>query len=247
MSTADVAVIAEKCSTLMASDVHCIALFTPEFMNKLNNCAYPFIFKMYMLPYMNWFDCSLLKRLVIFAASKEAILMVDKFVDSLDYSKPVTSYHIPEVSQLLIPLDTSDYTLLATLHVKDIDELTLQDVLGIKKTLISTLEISDYAVQLSAVHIKSRCFYWLIPRKLRPLIEGKLNQNQLKLRNEGIIFLKLLSINFLSEELTNENENDLNFFNINHLHEVLLICVHVFTYYLYACIYTKSRPLYRLH
>ena len=216
MATADVAAIAKKCGTLMASAVHHIPLFTPEFLSKLINCTFPFILKMYLFPYMNWFDCSLLKQLVIFADNKEAILMVDEFVNSLDFSKPVTSYHIPEVSQLFIPLDSSNYTLLATVHAKCIDELTLKDILDTKKTLISTLEISDYAVQLSAVHIKSSCFYWLIPNKLRPLIEGKLNQNQLKLCNEGIIFIKLLSIN-LSEELP-LHQNDLNFLHIN-LHD----------------------------
>ena len=224
MSTADVAVIAKKCSTLMASDVHHIPLFTPEFMKKLINCTYPFLFKIHLLPYMNWFDYLLLKQLVIFADNKEAILMVDKFVNSLDYSKPVTSYHIPEVSQLLIPLDSSDHTLLATIHAKYIDELTLQDILGVKKTLISKLEISDYAVQLSGIHIASSCFYWLIPTRLQPLIERKLNQNQLQLCDEGIIFIKLLTINYLLEEIT-LHQNDLNFIHIN-LHdsqEVLLI------------------------
>ena len=238
MSTADVAVITKKCSTLMASAIHHIPLFTSEFMKKLISCTYPFIFKMYLLPYMNWFDCSLLKQLVILADNKEAILMVNEFVNSLDYSKPVTSYHIPEVSQLLIPLDSSDYTLLVTIHAKSIDELTLQDMLDIKKALISTLEILDYAVQLSAIHIKSSCVYWLIPNKLQSLIEGKFNQYQLKLFDEGIIFIKLLSIKFLSEEIT-MNQDDLNFLHIN-LHdsqEVLLLLMYISMHIFMLCIY----------
>ena len=33
--------------------------------------------------------------------------MADQFVDTLDYSKPLTSYHVPKFSQLLIPMDNS--------------------------------------------------------------------------------------------------------------------------------------------
>ena len=91
MSTADVAVLANKCSTLMASDVHQIPLFTPEFMNKLINCTYPFVFKIYLLPYISWFDCSILRQLINFGNNKEALKVVNHFIDSLDYNEPFTS------------------------------------------------------------------------------------------------------------------------------------------------------------
>ena len=114
MSTADVTVLANKYGTLMASDVHQIPLFPQDFVNKLINCTYPYIFKIYLLPYISWLDCSILRQLVIFSNSKEALKMVDQFVESLDYSKPIASYHITEFSQLVIPLDDSQCTLLAT-------------------------------------------------------------------------------------------------------------------------------------
>ena len=61
MSTTDVAVLVKQCGTMMASVVHNIPLFTPDFMNKLDNCTYPFIFKIYILPCISWFDYSILE------------------------------------------------------------------------------------------------------------------------------------------------------------------------------------------
>ena len=204
MSTTDVAVLANKCGTLMASDVHQIPLFTKEFMNKLTNCVYPFIFKMYLLPYMSWLDCSLLNQLVNFTSNKRVLLkMVDQFIDSLDYNELVTSYHIPEFSQLLIPLDSSQHTLLATVHIQSIDKLILQDVVNIKKSLIRRLEITDCAVQLIAMHSKSRCFYWLMPNQIRSLVENKLSQQEW---DKGVVLSMLLPANFLSVENTFQHE-----------------------------------------
>ena len=127
MSTADVAVLSNKCSTLMASDVHQIPLFTSEFMNKLINCTYPFVFKMYLLPYISWFDCSILRQLINFGSNKKALKVVNHFIDSLDYNKPITSYDVPEFSQLVIPLDDSQHTLLVTKHIRNINELSLKE------------------------------------------------------------------------------------------------------------------------
>ena len=210
MSSADVVVLANNCGTLMASDVHQIPLFTQEFMNKLTNCIYPFIFKMYLLPYMSWLDCCLLKQLVNFTSNKTVLIkMVDQFIASLDYNKLVTSYHIPEFSQLLVPLDSSQHTLLATMHIQSIDKLILQDVVNIKKSLIRRLEITDCAIQLIAVQSKSCCFYWLMPNQIRSLVEDKLSQQQWY---KGVVFSILLPANFLSVE---ENILQHDLFNIN--------------------------------
>ena len=209
MSTTDVAVLANKCGTLMASDVHQIPLFTQEFMNKLTNCIYPFVLKMYLLPYMSWLDCCLLKQLVNFTSNKSVLIkMVDQFIASLDYNELVTSYHIPEFSQLLIPLDSSQHTLLATMHIQRIDKLILQDVVNIKMSLIRRLQITDCAIQLIAMQSKSCCFYWLIPTQIRSLVENKLSQQQW---DKGVVLSTLLPANFLSVE---ENILQHDLFNI---------------------------------
>ena len=193
MFAADVAVLANKCTTLMASVIHQIPLFTRGFMDKLMKCTSPFLFKIYLLPYMSWFDCSVLIQLVNFSNNKTALKIVNQFVNSLDCSKPIASYPIPEFSQLIIPLEKDQYTLLATKHTKEsMNKLTLLDLNDIKELLISRLDITHHAVQLAAISNKYCSFYWLIPNQIRSLAEVRLNEIQLQLWDEGIILTALL-------------------------------------------------------
>ena len=217
MSTTEVAVLANKCGTLMASIIHQIPLFTPSFVEKLIKCTSLFVFKIYLLPYMNWFDCSILKQLVIFSNNKKAFKMVNQFVNSLDFSKPITSYDIPQLSELLIPLETNQYTLLVTKHTKSFNKLALSYVVNIKKSLTKGLEITDHAIQLAAIHNKSCCFYWLIPNQIRPLVEDKLKQVKLELWDKGMILTMLLPVNFYSDKniLQWNQSNIFDFFNVN--------------------------------
>lgn len=212
MSTADVAVLANKCSTLMASIIHQIPIFTKGFMDKLMKCTSPFLFKIYLLPYMSWFDCSVLIQLVNFVNNKTALKMVNQFVNSLDCSKPIASYLIPEFSQLIIPLEKDQYTLLATKHTEEsMSKLTLLDLKNIKESLISRLEITHHAVQLAAINGKSCCFYWLIPNQIQSLVEVRLNEVQLQLWDEGIILTALLPDSLcLDENVLQWNIFDMN-------------------------------------
>ena len=221
MSTADVAVLVKQCGTIMASDVHNIPLFTPDFMSKLDSCTYPFIFKIYLLPFMSWFDHSILKELVEssnyeeeFVGSskyKEALKLVDLFVTSIDYSKPIITYPIPEFSQLVIPLDSSEYTLLATKSIRSFNELTLKDLADIKRLLVQRLEITDHAVLLTGLNNKSYCIYWLIPSQIRSLVKDKLNQDQLKLWDKGIVLTMLLPVDFFADKDLHTQESIFQF------------------------------------
>ena len=212
MFAADVVVLAKKCGTLMASNIHQIPLFTKGFTDKLMKCTSPFIFKIYLLPYMSWLDCSILLQLVSFSNNKAALKMVNQFVDSLDCSKPIASYPIPGFSQLTIPLENNQYTVLATKHTtRSMRELTLLDLKEIKKSLINRLEITHHAVQLAAVSDIYCCFYWLIPNHIRSLVEVKLNKVQLELWKDGIILTALLPVSLYLDE----NDLHWNIFNMN--------------------------------
>ena len=226
MSTADVAGLVKACGTLMASDVHKIPLFSPDFINKLNTCVYPFIFKIYLLAYTSWFDNSILIELIKNSDYNEAVSLVDQFFSGLDYDRPVATYCIPEFSQLLIPLDNSGYTLLATKPIRNFNKLTLKDLMNIKKMLVQKLEVTDHAVFLVALHHNSCCLYWLIPNKIRKLVEDKLNNKQLELWNEGILLTMLLPINFFSHNL-HVQQNIADIFNVRFKDpsEVCIICL----------------------
>ena len=200
MSTADVAVLVKQCGTMMASDVHKIPLFTADFMNKLSNCTYPFILSIYLLPFMNWFDHSILKELVKSSNHKETLKRVDQFILDVDYSKPIAACPIPEFSQLVIPLDNSDYTLLATKSIRCFNKLTLKDLADIKRLLVQRLEVTYHAVLLTGLNKTSYCVYWLIPSQIRSLVKDKLNQDQLKLWDKGIVLTTLLPVDFFADK-----------------------------------------------
>ena len=227
--------VAKKLKTVMASDIHQIPLFASEFISKLINCVSPFIFKVYVLPYMSWFDYHFLKQLVNFSSNNETLKMLGNFIDSLDYSRPISSYDIPEFSQLVIPLENRHYTILATKHIKSISTLTLQDLMVIKTILIKKLEITEYAIQLAATHNEFCCFYWLIPKQIQPLIENALSKPQLELWDKGIVFTTLLRVN--SEgSIVQHSIHDI--FNISYvdsenLIEVRAMCF-VFTLYMHV-------------
>ena len=207
MSTADMKILITHCSTMMASNVHKIPLFTPNFMNKLENCATPFIFKIYLLPFMNWFDYSILKELVKNSNYKKALKLLDLFVFSIDYNKPIAACPIPEFSQQLIPLDNSEYTLLATKSIRSFNKLTLQNLVTIKKSLVKRLEVTDHAILLAGLHNISYYIYWLIPNRIKKLVEDKLNKEQLKLWNEGIVLTKILPVNVFLDKNLHAQEN----------------------------------------
>ena len=59
LHTVDIEFLADKCRTLMASDVHNIKLFTDSFIKKLFKCSHPNLLKIYLLPFITWLDNSL--------------------------------------------------------------------------------------------------------------------------------------------------------------------------------------------
>lgn len=207
MSTADVAVLVKQCGTMMASDIHKIPLFTLDLMSKLDSGTYPYTFKIYLLPFMSWFDHSVLKELVRGYNHTEALKILECFVSSIDYNKPITTCPIPEFSQLVIPMSNNEYTLLATKSIRSFNELTLQNLVNIKRSLVQTLEVTNHAILLAGLHNISYCVYWLIPNQIRALVEDKLNQEQLKLWDEGIVLTTLLPVNYLSDSNLHTQEN----------------------------------------
>ena len=70
--TGDVIMLVNNLDKLMASD----ALFDVGLIKKMRNRPYPFTFKIYLLPFISWFDHSILRELVKFSKVKEAIWLV---------------------------------------------------------------------------------------------------------------------------------------------------------------------------
>ena len=166
-------------------------LFTKQWLRKLKSL---YLFKIYLLPFMTWLDHSILKDLVTASGSEDAEHLLNLFDSKLcSYSnQPIVSFPVLSPCQLMIPLDDSEYTLLAMeLCVTSQDNITqsiivLQDVMDIKLKLKCQWQINSsdiYSFQLVAVNIKLMFLYWMIPKRL----VKEINNNMIHEWRSGII------------------------------------------------------------
>ena len=152
------------------------------------------------LPFLSWLDHSILRHLVSASKNEVAMKMLDQFCSAIDKTQPFKSYPIPSPSQLIIPLYDSDYTLVATKCECNFEEVDLQLIINIRDTLIQKWEITDFAIQLAAVHNESSFLYWMIPACVVRVIEESAAKIEHELRESGIIMTSV----FYNKSTTND-------------------------------------------
>ena len=180
--------------------------FTEQWLSKISRCKSLHLFKIYLLPFITWLDHSILKDLVIASGNEDARQLLDLFdskIYSMAYcSQPISSFPIPCPSQLMIPPDDSDYTILSVKFCppprggSTQGMIILQDIMEIKLTLKRKWEIRSHDIHLVAVHAKFELLYWMIPKCLVKVIESNLIHD----RKSGIIMMAVLPPIFLSDE-----------------------------------------------
>ena len=174
-------------------------LFTEQWLGKIVSL---YLFKIHLLPFMTWLDYSVLKELVKASGSEDAQQLVNLFNSKINsyWIQPITSFPIPPPSQLMIPLDDSEYTLLAMEFCLTSQEdttqctIVLQDVMDIKLTLKCQWQINSRDVcsfQLVAMNTKLKFLYWMIPKRLVEII----NSNLVHEWRSGIIKMTVLPAN----------------------------------------------------
>ena len=188
LHTVDIEFLVDKCRTLMASDVHNIKLFTDSFIRKLFKCSY---LNIYLLPFISWLDNTILIDLIAAYEKSDGLELFCKFMCIIDDTELITSYPIPTFSQLIIPLDDSEYTIVAIKIYQKCDELILKDITNFKEILTTHWELTSHAFHLVAIDYNYNCMYWMIPKKVRPLLENKL-QGQCNLWIKGIVQIDLI-------------------------------------------------------
>ena len=184
------------------SDVN--SLFTEEQLKKIKSL---YLFKIYLLQFITWLDHSILKELVVASGSEDAQQLLNLFDSKIDSycSQPITSFPILSPSQLMIPLDDSEYTLLAMKFCPPSrgdatqDMIILQDVMDIKLIMKHKWKINNHEInniQLVAVHEKLKLLYWIIPKCLMVVIKNELVHKW----KSGVIMMAVLPPNFHSLE-----------------------------------------------
>ena len=182
----------------MASDVHHIKLFTDNFIKKLSKCSDSRLFKIFLLPFITWLDNTILIKLATAYENIVVLKLLSKFVNIIDDTKPITLYPIPTFSQLIIPMDDSEYTIVAVKTFFDCSEFVLKDIVDVKEFLRSHWELTPHALHLAAIDYQNNSMYWMIPKQVQYVVENKLNQEQHELWNKGIIQIASLPSNFFS-------------------------------------------------
>ena len=183
-------------------------LFTEKWLKKIKSL---YFFKIYLLPFITWLDHSILKELVVASGSEDAQQLLNWFDSKIKSycSQPITSFPILSPSQLMIPLDDSEYTLLAMKFCLpsrgDTNQgmIILQDVMDIKLMMKHEWKMNNHEIsniQLIAVHAKLELLYWMIPKCLVKMIKSNLVHNW----RSGIIMMAVLPANFYS--LDNNSE-----------------------------------------
>ena len=206
MSSADVIKfdIMEECRGLMACKDPCVSLFTEHYINKLISCKNSDYLSFLLLPFITWFDHSLLKHLVLAAKCKEATKLLNQFDSLVDANQPIT---VPSPSQLMIPLDNSDYTLVATKCDAHLQEMNIKQFFDFKTSLLTHWGITEHAIQLVAIHTDHSVLYWMIPEAIAPLIESHIDQRQVELKQSGIMRSAVFSKEIMMEGHGNDMLN----------------------------------------
>ena len=216
--TADMRFLVDRCHTLMASNTHNIKLFTDSFIKKIYECPCPSLLKIYLLPFITWLDNTILIELVTACEKIDILERLYELNDCIiNDNQPITSYSIPKFSQLIFPLDDSEYTIIAIKMFRDCSELVLQNVKDIKEFLTSQWEITAHAIQLAAIDYRYNFIYWMIPKQAQSLVESKLNEGQYYLWRGGISQAVLLPNNYFSIENDFDQQIINNPFNISKL------------------------------
>ena len=184
-----------KCNDINSS-------FMGKWCNEIFDCKSLFLFKIYLLPLITWLDHSILNDLVVASGSYKARYLLDLFDSKINsyYNKPITLFPIPHPSQLMLPLNDSDYTILSIkFRPPSRGDATqgiifLQDVMDIKLTMKRKWAIRNHDIQLVAVNARLELLYWMIPKFLVELIERDLVFDW----RSGIVMMAILPANFQS-------------------------------------------------
>ena len=184
----------------MASDIHNIKLFTDSFMKKLFKCSNLNLLKFYLLPFNTWLDNTILRELAASYENTDLLKQFCKFVSVVDETELITSYPIPTYSQLIIPLDDSEYTIIAIKTFQNCSELILKDIKDVQEILISHLELTVHAISLAAIDYPHNFIYWMIPKQVQQLVVDKINNGLRELWQRGIFMAALLPKDFFSAQ-----------------------------------------------
>jgi len=185
--------VIDTLSNISASDQCGINYFTATFIEKLRECADTNSLLRILFPFTNWYDHSIIRKLVEACDCPEGIKLLDEFDSRIDLTLPITEYPIPVPSKnLMIPDEFSAHTVMAVRCEQQLSSLTLKHV-GVTKLLImNKFCITKHTCVLLAVaNHNSAMLFWLIPRSVAPLISNTVQEHSGFLHDNELLELAI--------------------------------------------------------
>ena len=186
MESCDSMVFIDKCASLMASDSHNIALFSDKLLKDFRECDNVSVTLRYLMCYFTWYDLSVVQKLLEICNYPDCTKLLEEFKYQIDYTKSITEYPIFNSNSLMIPSDTSFYTLMATQYEPEHSPLSFTHVKEVKSLITKTCEITSISCQFLTKANDLQVFYWLIPKTIVPLMVSKVQHNCDHLQKSGI-------------------------------------------------------------
>ena len=146
---------------------HCVKQFSAEYVTQLSHYSNSVEVLTKLFPYSNWCDHCVIRELLEVCNCSEGVKLLDEFDSRIDLNQPITDFPMFAPSSLIIPCDTSYYTIMAIKHKVELSSVKLNLIGTIKSELIQICCLTKYSCLFLAI---TKCnpvvIYWLIPRNL---------------------------------------------------------------------------------
>ena len=118
-----------------------------------------------------WINHSFLRALLEACGCQDGIIMLDEFESQIDTNQPIELYPIPPPSMKMAPSLSSAYTILSIRSEQYTDDSPpLQYVNEVALIMTEKFGVSSYTFQLLAARNNPVMLYWMILRRIVPII-----------------------------------------------------------------------------
>ena len=185
MQFCDPKMIVERCSTLMASDVHKIAVFPPEFVNSLHKYKHTCSLLKILSSFWTWSDHSVLRT--ILKSDETSVKLLDEYDSQLDPLHKIVSYPLPPPARCMTPCNGSTHTIVAVKCAHQYYRCLLKHVSDVRSLIVEKCDITPHCLQLLATESSSTVMYWMIPKTVVRLISAKVIEHSSYFGSQGVV------------------------------------------------------------
>ena len=186
IESCDPGVFIDKCASLMASYNFNITLYSDEVLKEFGEYHNVPVMLRHLMCYCTWCDLSVVLKLLEICDCLDGVRLLQNFKRMIDFTKPIMEYPISNPDSLMIPSESSPYTVMVTKYELVNSPLSLKHIEVIKSLITEKCEITFISCQFLATTNNSQVFHWLIPKSVAPLIVNKFQEHSNYMHKSGI-------------------------------------------------------------